>query len=157
MSEQSRKIANSPRGRRECRIEFSSGKNSLPSCSTWQSNPLCEQVGRVFCQKNAARGLNALEGRDLGTKGRAKSPSARSRPASTSNTVSQSDSLGMASTKKMKLASDNTSPQRPDRSDRIGHRFALRCQDIDLSQLRNDLFRLVVLPRHFGPPVCLKT
>src|SRR5947209_2902623 len=45
----------------------------------------------------------------------------------------------------------------PDLTDRIGNALALRDQNIDLPQLRNDLFRLVPLPRHCSPPSCQKT
>src|SRR6516225_3600755 len=44
-----------------------------------------------------------------------------------------------------------------DGADRIGHQLALRRQHINLAQLRHDLFRLVMLPRNFGPPLCPKT
>jgi hypothetical protein len=43
------------------------------------------------------------------------------------------------------------------RANRVRDRLALRDQYIDLSQLRDDLFRLVAFSRHFGPPVCQKT
>src|SRR5580704_668178 len=39
-----------------------------------------------------------------------------------------------------------------DRADRIGGALPLRGQNINLPQLRDDLFRLVNLPRHLGPP-----
>ena len=44
-----------------------------------------------------------------------------------------------------------------DLTDRIGHSVALRCQVIDLAQLRDDRFALVSLPRHEGPPAWLST
>src|SRR5262249_38711127 len=42
----------------------------------------------------------------------------------------------------------------PDLTDCIHHVLALRDQNIDLPQLRNDLFRLVSLPCHCSPPGC---
>src|SRR5262249_53939162 len=42
----------------------------------------------------------------------------------------------------------------PDLADCIHHVLALRDQNIDLPQLRNDLFRLVSLPCHCSPPGC---
>src|SRR5262249_53310816 len=42
----------------------------------------------------------------------------------------------------------------PDLADRVHHVLALRDQNIDLPQLRNDLFRLVSLPCHCSPPGC---
>jgi hypothetical protein len=36
--------------------------------------------------------------------------------------------------------------------DRIGHPHALAVQNVNLPQLRNNLFWLVALPRHLGPP-----
>src|SRR5213078_1298129 len=40
----------------------------------------------------------------------------------------------------------------PDLADGVGNVLSLRDKDIDLPQLRDDLFRLMLLPRHFGPP-----
>ena len=40
----------------------------------------------------------------------------------------------------------------PDRADRFRYALTLRGQNINLPQLGDDLFRLVTLPRHFGPP-----
>src|SRR5204862_381002 len=40
----------------------------------------------------------------------------------------------------------------PDRADRLRHALTLRGQNINLPQLGDDLFRLVTLPRHCGPP-----
>src|SRR5262245_45176573 len=42
----------------------------------------------------------------------------------------------------------------PDLADCVHHVLALRNQNIDLPQLRNDLFRLVSLPCHCSPPGC---
>src|SRR5215472_6771969 len=42
----------------------------------------------------------------------------------------------------------------PDLTDCIYHVLALRDQNIDLPQLRDDLFRLVSLPCHCSPPGC---
>src|SRR6202040_2343687 len=42
----------------------------------------------------------------------------------------------------------------PDLADRVHHVLALRDQNIDLPQLRNDLFRLVSLSCHCSPPGC---
>src|SRR5262249_36182351 len=42
----------------------------------------------------------------------------------------------------------------PDLADCIHHVLALRDQNIDLPQLRDDLFRLVSLPCHCSPPGC---
>jgi hypothetical protein len=42
----------------------------------------------------------------------------------------------------------------PDLADCIHHVLALRDQNIDLPQLRNDFFRLVSLPCHCSPPGC---
>src|SRR5262249_23733106 len=42
----------------------------------------------------------------------------------------------------------------PDLADCVHHVLALRDQNIDLPQLRNDLFRLVSLPCHCSPPGC---
>src|SRR5262249_15216508 len=42
----------------------------------------------------------------------------------------------------------------PDLTDCIHHVLALRDQNIDLPQLRDDLFRLVSLPCHCSPPGC---
>src|SRR5262249_32528821 len=42
----------------------------------------------------------------------------------------------------------------PDLADCIHHGLALRDQNIDLPQLRDDLFRLVSLPCHCSPPGC---
>jgi hypothetical protein len=36
--------------------------------------------------------------------------------------------------------------------DRVTHALPLRHQNIDLSQLRDNLLGLVSLPRHIGPP-----
>src|SRR5208282_4197795 len=44
-----------------------------------------------------------------------------------------------------------------DRADRVSHRLALRRQDVDLAQLRHDLFGLVMLSRDCGPPPRPKT
>ena len=44
-----------------------------------------------------------------------------------------------------------------DLTDRIRHAATLRYQDIDLAQLRDDVFGLVSLPRHEGPPACSST
>src|SRR5262249_23046084 len=41
-----------------------------------------------------------------------------------------------------------------DLADCVHHILALRDQNIDLPQLRNDLFRLVSLPCHCSPPGC---
>src|SRR5262249_36131177 len=41
-----------------------------------------------------------------------------------------------------------------DLADCVHHVLALRDQNIDLPQLRNDLFRLVSLPCHCSPPGC---
>ena len=40
----------------------------------------------------------------------------------------------------------------PDLADRIGNVMALRGQDINLPQLRDNLLRLLPFPRHIGPP-----
>src|ERR1035441_2886488 len=40
----------------------------------------------------------------------------------------------------------------PDLADCVGNALALRDQDIDLPQLRDNFLRLVPLPRHIGPP-----
>src|SRR5215831_13850746 len=40
----------------------------------------------------------------------------------------------------------------PDLADCVRHGLPLRDQNIDLSQLRNNLFRLVSLPCHYSPP-----
>jgi hypothetical protein len=40
----------------------------------------------------------------------------------------------------------------PDLADCVHHVLALRDQNIDLPQLRDDLFRLVSLPCHYSPP-----
>src|SRR5262249_25969533 len=42
----------------------------------------------------------------------------------------------------------------PDLADCVHHVLALRDQNIDLPQLRDDLFRLVSLPCHCSPPGC---
>src|SRR6478752_5136185 len=42
----------------------------------------------------------------------------------------------------------------PDLADCVHQVLALRDQNIDLPQLRNDLFRLVSLPCHCSPPEC---
>src|SRR4029077_16667525 len=42
----------------------------------------------------------------------------------------------------------------PDLADLVHHVLALRDQNIDPPQLRNDLFRLVSLPCHCSPPEC---
>src|SRR5262249_61521051 len=42
----------------------------------------------------------------------------------------------------------------PDLADCIHHVLALRDQNIDLPQLRDDLLRLVSLPCHCSPPGC---
>src|SRR5215813_7471172 len=42
----------------------------------------------------------------------------------------------------------------PDLADCVHYVLALRDQNIDLPQLRNDLFRLVSLPCHCSPPGC---
>src|SRR5262249_38998401 len=42
----------------------------------------------------------------------------------------------------------------PDLADCVRHGLPLRDQNIDLPQLRNDLFRLVSLPCHYSPPWC---
>src|SRR5262249_55967951 len=42
----------------------------------------------------------------------------------------------------------------PDLADCVHHVLALRNQNIDLPQLRNDLFRLLSLPCHCSPPGC---
>src|SRR5262249_38071091 len=42
----------------------------------------------------------------------------------------------------------------PDLADCVRYVLALRDQNIDLPQLRNDLFRLVTLPCHCSPPRC---
>src|SRR5262249_46019451 len=42
----------------------------------------------------------------------------------------------------------------PDLADCVRHFLALRDQNIDLPQLRDDLFRLVSLPCHYSPPGC---
>src|SRR5262249_17879661 len=42
----------------------------------------------------------------------------------------------------------------PDLADWVHHVLALRDQNIDLPQLRDDLFRLVSLPCHCSPPGC---
>jgi hypothetical protein len=39
-----------------------------------------------------------------------------------------------------------------DLADGVRNVLALRDQDVDLPQLRDDLFRRVSLPRHIGPP-----
>src|SRR4029078_1124143 len=39
-----------------------------------------------------------------------------------------------------------------DLPNRLRHALALRDQNVDLAQLRDDLFRLVALPCHFSPP-----
>ena len=44
-----------------------------------------------------------------------------------------------------------------DLTDRIRHAATLRYQDIDLAQLRDDVFGLVSLLRHEGPPACSST
>jgi hypothetical protein len=44
-----------------------------------------------------------------------------------------------------------------DLADCIGNAPVLRDQDINLSQLRDNLLSLVPLPRHLGPPSCQKT
>src|SRR5438445_12552946 len=41
-----------------------------------------------------------------------------------------------------------------DLPDRLRHALALRDQNIDLAQLRDDLFGLVALPCHYSPPGC---
>src|SRR3954470_13024507 len=38
------------------------------------------------------------------------------------------------------------------RTNRVSNALTLRDQHVDLAQLRNDLLRLVSLPRHRGPP-----
>src|SRR3954465_6594775 len=43
----------------------------------------------------------------------------------------------------------------PNRADRVRHRGSLRNQDIDLAQLRNDLFGGVSLLTHSDPPSAL--
>src|SRR5262249_13267028 len=42
----------------------------------------------------------------------------------------------------------------PDLANGVHHVLALRDQNIDLPQLRDDLFRLVSLPCHSSPPGC---
>src|SRR5262249_28719659 len=42
----------------------------------------------------------------------------------------------------------------PDLANGVHHVLALRDQNIDLPQLRDDLFRLVSLPCHCSPPGC---
>src|SRR5213080_3466206 len=42
-------------------------------------------------------------------------------------------------------------------ADRVSDILTLRDQNINLSHLRDDLFRLVSLPRHCSPPSCQKT
>ena len=42
----------------------------------------------------------------------------------------------------------------PDLADRIDNAVTLRHQHINLAQLRDDLFRLLALPWHIGPPRC---
>src|SRR5262249_61939166 len=42
----------------------------------------------------------------------------------------------------------------PDLADCVHHVLTLRDQNIDLPQLRDDLFRLVSLPCHCSPPGC---
>src|SRR5271163_812375 len=44
-----------------------------------------------------------------------------------------------------------------DRANGVGHRLSLRDQYVDLSKLRDDLFWLMTLSRHCGPPPCPKT
>src|SRR5215813_5996901 len=42
----------------------------------------------------------------------------------------------------------------PNLADGVRHGLPLRDQNVDLPQLRNDLFRLVSLPCHCSPPGC---
>src|ERR1700756_965015 len=44
-----------------------------------------------------------------------------------------------------------------DLPNRLRHALALRDQNVDLAQLRDDLFGLVALPCHYSPPGCQKT
>ncbi len=71
-------------------------------------------------------------------------------PAMTAHSKSQFAAMQPVRPKVLAVAV--ASVERLDGANGIGHARPLRDQHIHLAQLRDDLLRLVSLPRHIGPP-----